>query len=143
MKTIHKNMPQKSLGDKQKNREQIDLLSSRIDLLKDKNRLLMTMYLENGYSFFEIAKVTGMNQASISRRIKRLKKELLEGKYLTCLRNRNKFDRYQMAIAKDYFLRGLSMKEIAAKRQCSFYHIREIILEIRNILNDCEYAKTK
>jgi predicted DNA-binding protein YlxM (UPF0122 family) len=143
MKTIHKNMPQKSLGDKQKNREQIDLLSSRIDLLKGKDRLLMTMYLENGYSFFEIAKVTGMNQASISRRIKRLKKKLLEGRYLSCLRNSDKLNRYQMLLAKDYFLRGLSMKEIAIKRHCSFYQVREKIQKIKSILNQCEYAKTK
>ena len=98
MKKVHKNMSKTDFKDKQKNREEIDLLSSRLHLLDGKDKLLMTMYLENGYSVFKISKVTGLSQASISRKINRLTKKLLEGKYLSCLRNSDKLNRYQMKI---------------------------------------------
>jgi predicted DNA-binding protein YlxM (UPF0122 family) len=136
-------MSKTNLGHKQKNREEIDLLSSRIDLLQGKDKLLMTMYLENGYSFFKIAKVTGLSQASISRRINRLIKKLLKGRFLSCLRNRDKLNRYQMLIAKDYFLKGLSIREIAKKRVCTIYQMRETILDIKRILNECEDVNSK
>ena len=143
MKTVHKNISQKDLADKSSNRTRNDVLRNRIDLLDGKDRLLMTMYLENDYSLFQISKVTGMCEASISRRIKRLTKKLLEGRYITCLRNSDKFNRYQMVLAKDYFLRGLSMREITIKRYCSLYHVRENISKIKSILNECEYANIK
>lgn len=143
MKTIHANMSQKNLENKKNNRARFEMLRGRLDLLDGKDRLLMTMYLENGYSKFEISKVTGLSQAGISRRINRLTKKLLEGKYLACLRNSDKLNRYQMAIAKYYFLKGLSIREIAIKRHRSIYHIRETIVEIKNILNECEYADAK
>ena len=140
MKTIHKNMAQNDLEDKKNNRARIDLLRSRLDLLDGKDRLLMTMYLESGYSIFKISKVTGLCHTSITRRIKRLTKKLLEGRYITCLRNRDKLNRDQMIIAKDYFLMGLSIREITIKRRRSVYHVRETISNIKNILEECEYA---
>lgn len=140
MKTIHKNMAQNNLEDKKNNRARIDLLRSRLDLLDGKDRLLMTMYLESGYSIFKISKVTGLCHTSIARRIKRLTKKLLEGRYIICLRNRDKLNRDQMVIAKDYFLMGLSIREISMKRRRSVYYVREKISNIKNILEECEYA---
>ena len=143
MKTIHTNVSQNNLVEKNINRDQIDLLRSRLDLLDGKDKLLMTLYLENGYSIFKISKVTDLCQTSIARRINRLTKKLTEGRYITCLRNSDKFNRYQMIIAKDYFLRGLSMREIKLKRRRSFYHIRGTISKIKSILNECECTDTK
>ena len=40
-----------------------------------------------------------------------------------------------MEIAKDYFIRGLSIKQIAKKKNTSFYHIREILKEVRHNMN--------
>lgn len=143
MKTIHENVSEKNLGDKKNNRAQIELLRSRLDLLDGKDKFLMTLYLENGYSIFQISKLTDLCETSIARRINGLTKRLLEGRYLTCLQNRDKFNRYQMAIAKDYFLTGLSMREITIKRRRSFYHVRETIFKIKSILNECEYTDKK
>ena len=142
MKTIHTNVSQNNLVEKNINRDQIDLLRRRLDLLDGKDKLLMTLYLENGYSIFKISKVTDLCQSSIARRIKRLTKKLTEGRYITCLRNSDKFNRYQMVIAKDYFLKDLSMREIALKRCRSLYHIRETISKIKRILNECECNDT-
>lgn len=143
MKTIHSNMSQKHLEDKKNNRAQIELLRSRLNLLYGKDKFLMTLYLENGYSIFQISRLTALCETSIARRINRLTKKLLEGRYITCLRNRDKFNRYQMAIAKDYFLTGLSMRKITKKRRRSFYHVRETILKIKSILDECESIDKK
>ncbi len=137
MKKIHTNISQKTLGVKNQYRYEIDLLRGRLNLLNGKDKVLMTMYLENGNSFRQIARLTGISDTSIARRINRLTKRLLDSKYIICLRNRDKFTGEPMTIAKDYFLTGMSMREIAIKRRWSWYHVRETIIKIKSILNDC------
>ena len=137
MKKIHVNISQIMLEAEKRRRDEIDLLRSRLHLLNGKEKVLMTMYLENGSSFRQIARLTGISDTSIARRINILTERLTDGEYIVCLRNREKFTRDQMTIAKDYFLVGLSMKEIAVKRRWSRYHVRETIIKIKSVLNDC------
>lgn len=136
MKKIHTNISQKTLGAKNQYRDEIDLLRGRLNFLSGKDKVLMTMYLENGNSFRQIARLTGISDTSIARRINRLTKRLLDNQYIICLRNRDKFTREQMNIAKDYFLTGLSIRKIAIKRHRSFYHVRETMKKIQSILKD-------
>jgi len=136
MKKIHTNISQKTQEAKNRYRDEIDLLRGRLNLLNGKDKVLMTMYLENGNSFRQIALLTGISDTSIARRIKGLTKRLIDGQYILCLRNCDKFTREQMTIAKDYFLTGLSMKKIAIKRHQSFYHVRETVKKIQSILKD-------
>jgi hypothetical protein len=138
MKTIHSNISQKNLDNKNKNRAQIDLLRSRLNHLDGEDRLLMTVYLENGNNTFQISRLTGLCRTSIARRINLLTMRLLDGRYIACLRNRRKFNKHQMAIAKDYFLTGLSIKKIALKRHRSRYRVTETIKKIKSILKECE-----
>ena len=138
MKEIHSNILQKALEVKDLYRDRVDLLHSRLDLLNGKDRLLMTMHLENGNSFRQIAHLTGINETSIARRIHKLTERLIDSEYITCLQNRNKFTTHQMVIAKDYFMRGLSMQRIAAKRHSTYYSIKQTLKEIRDILKDSE-----
>ena len=137
MKKIHVNISRTTLEAEKRRRDELDLLRSRLHLLNGKDKVLMTMYLENGSSFRQIARLASVSDTSIARRINRLTKRLTNGEYITCLRNRDKFTRDQMTIAKDYFLVGLSMNEIAVKRRWSRYHVRETIIKIKSILNDC------
>ena len=136
MKKIHTNISQKTLEDRNRYRDEIDLLRGRLNLLDGKDKVLMTMYLENGNSFRQIARLTGISDTSIARRINGLTKRLLDSQYIICLRNRDKFTREQMIIAKDYFLTGMSMREIVIKRHWSFYHVRETLKKIQTILKD-------
>ncbi|MCH7557503.1 MAG: hypothetical protein IIB56_08605 [Planctomycetes bacterium] len=137
MKKIHVNISQTTLEAEKRCRGEIDLLRSRLHLLNGKEKVLMTMYLENGNSCRQIARLTGVSDTSIARRIHILTERLTDGEYITCLRNRDKFTRDQMTIAKGYFLMGLSISKIAAKRHRSRYHVRETIIKIKSILNDC------
>ena len=112
-------------------RQLIELLRSRITLLKGNDRVLMTMYLDNENSFRQIAKLTGLAESTIARRIRRITYRLLNNYYLICLQERDKFTRAQLAIAQDYFIRGLPMIKIAAKRNYSYYYVRKTIRKIR------------
>jgi predicted DNA-binding protein YlxM (UPF0122 family) len=134
MKRIHVNLSQETLDARTSYRDKIDLLHSRASLLAGRDKLLMTMYLENGNSFRQMAQLAGVSEANISRRIHRLIKRLMDGEYITCIRNREKFTETEMIIAKDYFLMGLSIKKIAAKQQLSYYCVRETLKKIRGEL---------
>ncbi len=137
MKKIHVNISPKTLEAKNQHRDENDLLRSRLILLDGKDKVLMSMYLENGNSFRQIARLTGISEARIARRIHGLTKRLIDGQFIVCLRNRDKFTPEQMTIAKDYFLIGLSISKIATIRRRSCYHVRQTIKNIQNILNDC------
>ena len=136
MKEIDARTPQSSLTSKTIYRNRIELLRSRVDLLNGKNKLLMTMYLENGNSFRQMARLAGVNETSIARRIHKLTSKLLDGEYIMCLRNRDKFTRTELGIAKDYFLTGLSIKKITGKRHWSRYRVRKTLKRIQLLVGD-------
>lgn len=134
MKKIHANIPESTLTAKITYRDRIDLLRSRFNLLAGKDKLLMTMYLKNGNSFRQMARLTGVNEVNIARKIHKVTKRLLDGEYITCLRNRDKFTGTEMGIAKDYFLLGLSMKKIAKKHDSTYYRVRETLKKIQRLV---------
>lgn len=131
MKRIHSNTAESTSVANSTYRDRIDLLRSRIGMLVGKDKLLLTMHLENGNSFRQIAQLVGVNEASIARRIHKITKRLIDGEYITCLRNRDKFSEEELVIAKDYFLLGLSIRKIAIKRDATYYRVRKIISQIR------------
>jgi predicted DNA-binding protein YlxM (UPF0122 family) len=116
---------------KRENCDELDLLRRRINLLKGKDKLLMTMYLDNSNSFRQMGLLSGISETSIARRINRIMSRLIDGKYISCLRNSNQFTWKELAVAKEYFLLGCSMKKIAAKQRCSYYCVRRTIKKIR------------
>jgi predicted DNA-binding protein YlxM (UPF0122 family) len=120
-------------NEKSEHRQVIDLLRSRLNLLSGKDKLLMTMHLERGNSFRQMARLAGVNETIIARRIHKLMKRLLDSEYITCLRNHNKFNSIELSIAKEYFLTGLSMREIAVKQHLTYYRVRKILKKIQQI----------
>jgi len=140
MQGIHTNSPETVSTIKNVYRDRIDLLRRRISLLTGKDKLLMTMHLENGNTFRQLARLAGVNESNIARRIHRIMKRLLDGEYITCVRNRDKFTRTELAIAKDCFLLGLSQRKIAAKRKYSIHQVCKILKQIQEFLRTAEGA---
>ena len=134
MKRIHKNIAEQTNNVKDRHRCGIELLRSRLNLLSGTDKLLMTMYIEHGNSIRQIARIRGVTETSIARRIRAISKRLTDGPYIVCLRNRDKLTSRQLAIAKDYYLMGLSMRRIAAKRRWSYYRVRDTLIEIQSIV---------
>ncbi len=134
MQTFHKNIRPDSLRARTSYRDRIDLLRSRVGLLTGKDKLLMTMYLNNGNSFRQMARLIGVNEGTVARRIRKVTKRLLDGEYVTCLRHREKFTGIELAIAREHFLAGMSIREIAARRKTTYYNIHATIKKVRRII---------
>jgi predicted DNA-binding protein YlxM (UPF0122 family) len=113
--------------------DRIDMLRSRIGLLTGKDRVLMQMYLNNTNTFRQMARLAGVNEANVARRIYKLTRRLLDGQYITCLRNSDQFTEEQMGIARDYFVDGLPMGEIAYRREITYYTVRQAIKKIQRL----------
>jgi len=143
MNVVHGNICEKKPVGRKMYRDRTELLARRANLLGTYDRLLLTMYLDKQLSYRQIARLTGASEARISRRINRLIKRLLEGQYLTCIRNRRRFSRTQMQIAKQYFLEGLSLRQIARKRNCSYYHVRLTVAQLRKTIEQLSTANQK
>jgi transposase-like protein len=114
--------------------ERINLLRSRAEMLKGKDRALLKMYLDNGSTFRQMAQVAGVNEATVARRIHRLVRRLLDGEYIMCLRNRRQFTELEMSVAKRYFLSGESMRKIAAKEGVTYYQVRQTLKKIQALV---------
>jgi predicted DNA-binding protein YlxM (UPF0122 family) len=134
MEKTRKNISEELLTAKEKYRDRAELLRNRLDLLSGKDKLLMKMYWENGNSLSQISSLAGSNRRSIARRIHKITERLMEGKYIICLRYRDRFTILELAIAKEYFLLGLSIKTIAGKRNWSYYRVRQILQRIQLVL---------
>ena len=134
MKRVHDNVASDVRAAILERRDRLDLLRCRASLLKGRDKLLMTMFLENGNSFRQIASLAGVSESCIAKRIHKITKRLLDGGYVTCLHNREKFSVGEMAMAKDYFLHGLSMHKIGEKHKCTFYQIRKTMMKVRALV---------
>jgi len=136
MGKIHDNLSQRMLITKEEYRDRIELLRNRVNLLKGKDKLLMTMYLDNSNSFRQMSRLSGLDETSISRRINKIIERLIDGKYIAYLQNRKRFTVAEMTIAKEYFLLGLSVRKIAEKRHWTYYQAYKIIKKIQQHLKD-------
>lgn len=114
----------------------IEMLASRASVLTGRDRVLMKMYLKNGSTFRQMARLTGTNEATVARRINKLISRLVNAEYIICLRNREMFERIEIAIARDFFIGGISQKKIALKRGVSIYIVRKTLLKVQQIAKE-------
>ena len=116
------------------NRDKIELLRRRISLLEGRDRLLMSMYFEKGNSCYQIAKLLGVCESTISRRIRKLISQLTGKPFEIYRQHRKKFEPQQKPVAADHFLLGLSIGQIASRHNCSIYKVRTILKQIHTII---------
>jgi predicted DNA-binding protein YlxM (UPF0122 family) len=134
VKQVHENVSECIAEDKTECRERIDLLRSRMGLLKGKEKVLMAMYIENGNSFRQMARLAGVNESSIARKIYKITRRLMNGEYITCLQNRERFRGNELDIARDYLVYGLSLKKITKRRRATYYRVRKVMIKIQEIV---------
>jgi predicted DNA-binding protein YlxM (UPF0122 family) len=129
-KIIESRLSQEALQLQKECRRRFDILRSRAKLLKGTDKILMMMYLERGSSFREIARLAGLNETTIARRVRKLTQQLLDDRYFLCMRHRDRFTCLELSIAKDYLLLDLPMTKIAEQRDMSYYQIRKTVNKI-------------
>ena len=92
------------------------------------------MYLENGNTFRQMASLIGINEANIARRINKITQRLTNSKYITCVRNSEQFSKTELGIAENYFLLGMSIRDIAKKFKITYYRSRQTLQKIQNLI---------
>jgi len=115
----------------------VEMLTCRADILNCRDRALVKMYLNNGLTFRQISDVVGSSESVICRRINKLTAKLIDNDYITCLRNRDKFKRIELELARDYYIEGFSQKRIAEKHGMTLYSTRKVLRKIRGIIDSC------
>ena len=115
--------------------DRIDLLRCRAGLLTGKDGALVQMYLNGTGTLNQMARLAGVNEANVARRIHKLVRRLLDGQYIICLHNRGKFTQEQIGMARDYFVDGLPMKEIADRHETTYYEVRKTMRQIQRLTN--------
>ncbi|MCJ7730559.1 MAG: hypothetical protein MUO27_11890 [Sedimentisphaerales bacterium] len=113
--------------------DRIDMLRCRVGLLTGKDRVLMQMYLDNANTYRQMARLAGVNEANVARRIHKLIRRLLDGQYITCLRSRANLTEEQIEMARDYFVVGLPMREIADRHGTTYYVVRQTMKQIQRL----------
>jgi len=127
------------LRDRHQRRSAIELLRSRLDLLGGRDKALMTVYLDSGTRVYQIAKLLGVSPSTITRRIRTLSQRLLTGDYARHIESaaaQHRLTPTERQIANEYFFTGLSLRDIAAKRNWSYYRTRETWRRIRIVLEN-------
>ena len=122
--------------------DRIDRLRARAYLLSDKDRTLLAMYLDAGSSVRQIARLTAMSPSTISRRIRRIIHRLLNDIYAACLRHRDRFSDLELAIARDYFIRGLSARRISREHDVSYYSVLAAVEKARGFARSLRNAQS-
>ena len=134
MKKIYTNISDAAMQSWKNQREQFDLVRERISLLDGREKIIMTMYLEKGNSIRQIARLMGVNEMKISRKIQKLTHTLSDGVFIKCLKKADMLSKHEMSIARDYFLNGHSIRHIANKHNWSFYRARQKLQEIKHTI---------
>jgi DNA-binding Lrp family transcriptional regulator len=134
MNRIKTESPEKLSKPQSEFRDTIERAQSRVNLLGEEDRVLMTMYLQKGNSFREIARIAGKSETTIARRIRRLGRRLIDDTYTLCLLNHSSFEPSELRIARDYFIRALPMTKIARAQNLSYYRVRKALTKIRRLV---------
>jgi predicted DNA-binding protein YlxM (UPF0122 family) len=130
----HQNIESYNKRKRPRFRRQLDILRSSAATLSGKDRLIMKMYLENCNSFRQIARLAGVNEVTIARRIQRISNRLMTGSHITSFLHHQNLTEFDMKIANDYFIEGLTHRKITARRNCSIYHVRKTLQKIQRMV---------
>jgi hypothetical protein len=122
-------------------RDVAEVLRERLDLLDTEERVLLRTYWEAGSSFDAIARLTGMNRSTVCRRIHRLIRRLSDETYVLCEADRTRFPTSELAVIRDYFVRGFSLKRICRDHDLGYYRARVIIEKARHFARRAQTTK--
>ena len=113
-----------------------DTLRLRLGLLLGQDRALMTMYLDSGHSFRQLARLTGSSPTTVARKIRKIARRLADETYPLCLRDQSGFSVLELHIIRDHFVRGLSCGRISQNRNLSYYRVRATVLKAKQHTKD-------
>jgi hypothetical protein len=124
---VHEHETALPAGCVNEKRDITDLLRSRSHLLCGVDRALAQMYLEHGNSLRQIAHLAGVTPGTVSRRIRSIVRRLADETYPLCLAGRDDFTGRELAMIRDYFVRGFPMTRISLGHAVTYHRARTTI----------------
>ena len=115
-----------------------DLICRRLYWLGGTDRLLLEFVYEKNTSYRQVARLTGMSETTVSRRVRKLTKGLLSRDYQKCLDNRWNLSAFQLKLARERFVLRLSYKVIARRHRISLYRVHYHFHKLSQILQNAE-----
>jgi len=123
-------------GGKSRPGKSLELVQGRTNMLSGQDRALLKMYIEKGVSFAEMARLAGTDEQRIARRVRRIAGRLIDGLYVNCVRRPGRLNIVELGVLRDYFLRGLPLKNIASKRGLTYHRARKALDRVQRILGE-------
>jgi hypothetical protein len=112
-------------------RDRVEVLRTRLELLGDADRALLQLYLEAGPSFHLLARLAGRNRSTVCRRIHRIIRRLCDDTYPLCRGHPLMFRPTELAVIRDHFVRGRSLRRICRDHRLGYYRARVIVAKAR------------
>ncbi|MFA5783574.1 MAG: hypothetical protein WC962_01710 [Phycisphaerae bacterium] len=112
-------------------RDAVESLCEKADQLAEPDRTLVRMYLENANSFRQMAKLLGVSEVTVSRRVKKIIARLNEPQTESLFNTKIRLKPKQRKIATAYFINGQGVETISRKYRLSCYKIRKVINSLR------------
>lgn len=109
-------------------RWQIESILEKAALLRARDYSILRMHLEKGVTFRDIAYVVGLDEKTVARRIRRLVWRL---RMWRCVRLADAgLDASDMAMARSYVVRGLSLRHAAAAHGTNKHAVRKALTRV-------------
>lgn len=136
MSKFHNNLDTRIFCAASELRGKLELYRTRFELLSEPDRLLVTMFLDNGNSYRQISKLLGVSVSTVSRRIEKITNRLTSENFNSVLRCRDRLAAVHFELAKDYFVRGIPIRTLSGKYKTSFYRVWKILKNIKKNQNN-------
>jgi hypothetical protein len=109
--------------------EDVTSLRQTLDSLRSRDAAILQMYLENGYSFRYIAAITRSDPRTVARTVRRVMQRVRDWRCI-CLLAAGRLNDFQLAVAREYLLLGLTQREVAAHRGTNRSTVRATLREL-------------
>ena len=109
-----------------------EAFTARVKMLSDE-QITLVRFFQNTPNYRVIAKMAGVNEATIARRLKKIARHISGNNFFAALSENDNLPAEKMEILKDYFVSGLSVKIIAQNRNVSTYLVKKIVRQMSNL----------
>lgn len=109
-----------------------EAFTTRVEILSAE-QVTLVRFFRNTPNYRVIAKMAGVNEATIARRLKKIARHICRDNFPAALSKNSNLTPEEMEILKDHFVNGLSIRTIAKNKNLSFYSVRKTIRQMRNL----------
>ena len=110
-----------------------DVVLDRAEYLDDPERALIRQAYGQGVGTDDLAAVLGVTRRTVQRRLQRLVERLTDPITVFVLRHEQRWDRLTAGIAVSVWVKGLPLRQAAAKHRVSLHTVRQQLAHVRGM----------